>query len=168
MNLTYLLHESARCNIFTRLAASPFNLSRRFGSTFRPRTMRLALAYGFALVMSSALRLPATRLPSRRSGRPVAQVSSGDAEKDAAKATDANAAALSRGQQALEQIRATAEAQAEATVPAPALRWDQRARASVWRKLKPWVPSVAGLRRELESNIALKGFGFTQREKARA
>ena len=134
----------------------------------RPPSMRLALAYGFALVMSSALRLPATRLPSRRSGRPVAQVSSGDAEKDAAKATDANAAALSRGQQALEQIRATAEAQAEATVPAPVLRWDQRARVSVWRKLKPWVPSVAGLRRELESNIALKGFGLTQSEKARA
>ena len=129
--------------------------------------MRLALAYGFALVMSSALRLPATRLPSRRSGRPVAQVSSGDAEKDAAKATDANAAALSRGQQALEQIRATAEAQAGATVPAP-LRWDQRARASVWQKLKPWVPNLAGLRRELESNIALKGFGLTQSEKARA
>lgn len=128
--------------------------------------MRLALAYGFALVMSSALRLPATRLPSRRSGRPVAHVSSGDAEKDAAKATDANAEAISCGQQALEQLRAAAEAQAGATVPTPVLRWDQRARDSVWQKLQPWVPNFSGVRRELKYSI--KNFGFTQSEKARA
>ena len=139
-----------------------------FWHSMRARSppMRLALAYGFALVMSSALRLPATRLPSRRSGRPVAQVSSGDAEKDAAKATDAHAAAVSRGQQALDQLRATAEAQAGATVPAPVLRWDQRARASVWQKLKPWVPNFSGVRRELRSE--LEKFGLTQSQKARA
>ena len=138
------------------------------------RPMRLALV-AFALVpAASALRLPATRLPARRSGRPVAQaLPDGDA-KDAAsaagaprQATDAEAAAaLSRGRQALEQYRATAEAQTGATIPKPVLRWDERARASVRKKLQPWVPNLAVLRRDLKP--ALKGFGFTQKEKARA
>ena len=121
---------------------------------------------------ASALRLPGTCLPSRRSGRPVAQVSpEGDAKdaastaKDAA-ATDASAAALSRGRQALEQYRATAEAQTGATIPKPVSRWDERARAGVRKKLQPWLPNLAVLRRDLKP--ALKGFGFTQKEKARA
>ena len=140
--------------------------------TMFSRPMRLALV-AFALVpAASALRLPATRLPARRSGRPVAQAD-GDA-KDAAsaagaprQATDAEAAAaLSRGRQALEQYRATAEAQTGAAVVQPVLRWDERARASVRKKLKPWVPNLTVLRRDLKP--ALKGFGFTEKEKARA
>ena len=144
--------------------------------TMFSRPMRLALV-AFALVpAASALRLPATRLPARRSGRPVAQVSPEGDAKDAAStagfggprpATDAKAAAaLSRGRQALEQYRATAEAQTGATIPKPVLRWDERARASVRKKLQPWVPNLAVLRRDLKP--ALKGFGFTQKEKARA
>ena len=140
--------------------------------------MRLALAALALVPVSSALRLPATRLPttrlsSRRSGRPVAQVSSDGDAKDAASTTgfgvpkDLEAeAALSRGQQALEQVRAKAEAQAGAIIPKPVLRWDERARASVWQKLQPWVPNLDVLRRDLKP--ALKGFGFTQKEKARA
>ena len=136
--------------------------------------MRLAFVVLALVPASSALRLPATRLPSRRLGKPVAQVSpNGDGAASTAgkgvgspRRTDA-AAALRRGQQALEQSRATAKAQARATVvPAPVLRWDERARASVWRKLQPWVPNLAVLRREMKP--ALKRVGLTQNEKARA
>ena len=92
----------------------------------------------FALLLipaSSALRLPATRLPFRRSGRPVAQASPDDHAEDAASTvgkgfgpprqpTDLETvAAVSRGQKALDAMREQAgapmvpKAEPEAYIP---------------------------------------------------